>query len=451
MKKKISRILLSVIWTLTLSFSTHATTDHFSVLAQHSPFQPGDLLTNLGSDNLLKNQWQFWAAFDYLHNPLELTRGGVTVGGIVDRLFVQHFGGAWAPTDWWNFEMDFPLIYKVEYREPTLPIARDASSKFSVGDIFLRQRFTLLRRTDSPIGLTLNPYMTVPTGQESYYVADPKPTGGMVISVDRDFGKYISAIMNIGAETGERLVLYDLNIRHRLTAGGGFAIKPTSHWNIKAEIASKTDLEHPFQEKLTSPTELLFGTDMDVGIKGLRLGATGGVSLIRGYDMPLFRMMAGISYTSPRPIRLPKQKTRKIQASERQSSSALSQPELILDESMIRGYINTTEPIHFSFNSIALNTKDKATLNNLSDFLLKHPEIKEIEIIGHSDPIGTPQANESLSLKRAEVIMRQLELRGIPETLVLTPLGVSSDSPIGNNTTQEGRSQNRRVEFHFSH
>ena len=449
MKKNAFRIILGFILLLAIPLSSFATTDHFSVLSQQSPFQPGDLLTNLGSDNLLKNQWQLWAEFDYLHHPLELTRGGVTVGGIVDRLFVQHFGGSWAPTDWWNLEMDFPLVYKVEYREPTIPIARDASSKFTLGDIFVRQRFTILRRTDYPVGLTLNPYITAPTGNASYYVADKKPTGGLVISIDRDFGKYFSAVINTGAETGERLNLYDLNIRHRLIAGGGFAIKPTPHWNIKAEVASKTDLEHPFQDKLRSPTELLFGTDVDV-LKGLRLGATGGLSLIRGYDTPLFRMMAGMSYTSPRPYRAPREKKPKIKIVEPEPTT-LSQPQIVMDESMIRGIINTTEPIHFPFNSITLSAKDKATLNKLSDFLLEHPEIKEIEIIGHSDLKGSARANESISLKRAEAVMRQLELRGIPEELILTPLGVSADSPVGNNTTDEGRSQNRRVEFHFSH
>lgn len=445
--KKIKQILILSLLTLLHTIPAYSTTDRFSVLSQQSPFQPGDLITNLGSDNLLKNQWQFWAEFDYLHHPLELTRGGVTVGGIVDRLFVQHIGGAWAPADWWNLEMDFPLVYKVEYRDPTIPIAHDATSKFTFGDIFLRQRFTILRRTDYPVGLSLNPYVTIPTGQESYYVADKYPSGGLVISIDRNFGKHLAMVINTGAETGERINLYDLDTRHRLLVGGGFSIKPTSTWALKAEVASKTDLEHPFQDKLRSPTEALFGTDIETGFHGIKIGATGGLSIIRGYDTPLFRFMAGISYSSPRPYRAPREKKIKPQKPDGDPSESM----IHTDESMIRGQIETLKPIHFKSGSVSLSREAKALLNTLSDLLLKHPEIKELEIIGYADLVGSPEKNEDLSIRRAEVVARHLELRGIPDDLELIPLGVSSEHPLGDNHTNEGRELNRRVEFHFSH
>ncbi len=450
--KKITRAASLILFFL-LSPNLKAATDYFSVLSQQSPFQPGDLIANLGSDNLLKHQWQAWAEFNYLHKPLQLTRGGVTVGGIVDRLFVQHIGAAWAPTDWWNFEMDFPLIYKVEYRDPTIPIAVNATSKFSIGDVFLRQRFTILRRNEYPVGLSLNPYVTIPTGRETYYVADQYPTGGLIVSLDRNFGKHVSVVLNTGAETGQRIHLYDLDTRHRILVGGGFSVRPIPSWTLKAEIASKTDMENPFQDKLRSPTEALFGTDIETGFHGIKLAAGGGLSVIRGYDTPLYRFMAGLSYASPRPYRAPREKKKWVEENtESRSSSDSSTGAVIrMDESLIRGQIETFKPIHFKSGSVALSADAKRLIDSLSDLLLKHPEIQELEIIGHADLTGTAPANENLSLRRAEVVMRHLELRGIPDDLELIPLGVSSDHPLGDNQTAEGRQQNRRVVFHYSH
>lgn len=96
----------------------------------------------------------------------------------------------------------------------------------------------------------------------------------------------------------------------------------------------------------------------------------------------------------------------------------------------------------------------KATIRKVSDPLLdevanvfkEHPEITKIEIQGHTDNKGTPALNEKLSQARAESVMKALVKRGI-DAARMTAKGYGQNKPIATNDTDEGRQQNRRVQF----
>ena len=68
-----------------------------------------------------------------------------------------------------------------------------------------------------------------------------------------------------------------------------------------------------------------------------------------------------------------------------------------------------------------------------------------IEIVGHTDSVGSDALNQSLSLARAESVVEALIDGGAAESL-LTPTGRGETEPIADNDTDEGRAQNRRVE-----
>ncbi len=70
----------------------------------------------------------------------------------------------------------------------------------------------------------------------------------------------------------------------------------------------------------------------------------------------------------------------------------------------------------------------------------------EIEILGHTDSIGDPQKNITLSLERANKIKQYLVQHGVNETRIVTS-GHGPKIPIDDNLTEEGRSRNRRIEI----
>ena len=70
----------------------------------------------------------------------------------------------------------------------------------------------------------------------------------------------------------------------------------------------------------------------------------------------------------------------------------------------------------------------------------------EFEVQGHCDTTGSDKVNDPLSQKRAEAIVAALVEQGIASAR-LTAVGKGSRQPVASNSTEEGRSKNRRVEF----
>jgi outer membrane protein OmpA-like peptidoglycan-associated protein len=75
-----------------------------------------------------------------------------------------------------------------------------------------------------------------------------------------------------------------------------------------------------------------------------------------------------------------------------------------------------------------------------------NPDIKLIEVQGHTDNKGRPWYNKALSARRAKAVMDGLIKRGVDKTRLRSE-GYGQAKPIADNKTDEGRSVNRRVEF----
>jgi outer membrane protein OmpA-like peptidoglycan-associated protein/Tfp pilus assembly protein PilF len=69
-----------------------------------------------------------------------------------------------------------------------------------------------------------------------------------------------------------------------------------------------------------------------------------------------------------------------------------------------------------------------------------------VEISGYTDNVGTASDNQLLSEKRAESVCNYLKILGVPKTK-LHSKGFGANHPIGDNTTEEGRQSNRRIEI----
>jgi outer membrane protein OmpA-like peptidoglycan-associated protein len=100
--------------------------------------------------------------------------------------------------------------------------------------------------------------------------------------------------------------------------------------------------------------------------------------------------------------------------------------------------------IQFALNSSALTETDRTNLNDLAKTLQKYDDTN-ILIEGHTDATGSHEHNMKLSDQRAESVSKYLESLGVAGKRVTTK-GYGPDQPIGDNNTDYGRQQNRRVE-----
>ena len=109
-----------------------------------------------------------------------------------------------------------------------------------------------------------------------------------------------------------------------------------------------------------------------------------------------------------------------------------------------RGKSVVLDNIFFAFDSFELDPKSDNEIDRLVSFLKDNPSVA-IEIVGHTDNIGSEKRNRILSENRALSVMKALVAKGIdPSRLVAKGLGMSA--PVASNATEEGRQLNRRVE-----
>ncbi|PWK72946.1 outer membrane protein OmpA-like peptidoglycan-associated protein [Mucilaginibacter oryzae] len=101
--------------------------------------------------------------------------------------------------------------------------------------------------------------------------------------------------------------------------------------------------------------------------------------------------------------------------------------------------------ILFDTNKSDLKPAAQTNLQNLAASLQKNPETN-ITIIGHTDNTGSESYNQTLSVKRAEAVKSYL-MAGNVASSRMTVTGKGESEPIADNSTADGRAQNRRVEI----
>ncbi len=99
----------------------------------------------------------------------------------------------------------------------------------------------------------------------------------------------------------------------------------------------------------------------------------------------------------------------------------------------------------FPTGSAVLKDSAIEQLDQLGDLLANYKKDR-LKIEGFTDSVGSAPLNEVLSLRRAESVQRVLVGRGIEPTRIIV-LGKGEHNPIADNTTLDGRAQNRRVEI----
>jgi outer membrane protein OmpA-like peptidoglycan-associated protein len=100
---------------------------------------------------------------------------------------------------------------------------------------------------------------------------------------------------------------------------------------------------------------------------------------------------------------------------------------------------------NFKFGKAVMPDESKAEIDTLVQKLKAEPNGAFIEIEGHTDSAGTPEANYTLGLKRAENVKRYIyEQHQVPLHRI-NIISYGEDKPIAPNKTKDGRAQNRRV------
>jgi OmpA-OmpF porin, OOP family len=101
--------------------------------------------------------------------------------------------------------------------------------------------------------------------------------------------------------------------------------------------------------------------------------------------------------------------------------------------------------IHFETGKAAIEPGSADSLNQVLNLLQQNPDLK-LRVEGHTDNQGNAAANQALSEKRAQAVVAWLVAHGT-EAPRLNAQGFGPSKPVADNSTDDGRAKNRRVEL----
>ena len=124
--------------------------------------------------------------------------------------------------------------------------------------------------------------------------------------------------------------------------------------------------------------------------------------------------------------------------------------EMVADAAMFADEIGRTGRvavygIEFDTGKSTIRAEGEPVLREIVSLLNADPSLR-LQIVGHTDDVGSAAANQALSEQRAKAVVQWLVANGISASR-LTSAGAGASKPVADNTTAEGRAKNRRVEL----
>lgn len=108
--------------------------------------------------------------------------------------------------------------------------------------------------------------------------------------------------------------------------------------------------------------------------------------------------------------------------------------------------VRILQQVHFATGSATILPESFPMLQEIANLLKANQGIKRMSINGHTDNKGSAELNKKLSQDRANSVMKWLTQHGVEENR-LEAHGWGMEKPIEDNSTEQGRAANRRVEF----
>jgi len=116
----------------------------------------------------------------------------------------------------------------------------------------------------------------------------------------------------------------------------------------------------------------------------------------------------------------------------------------LYEKVMTEGSFSTTD-IQFDVNKADIKPQSAGIIDQIYQLMHDHPDLR-FSVEGHTDADGDAELNQRLSQQRAESVVQALIQKGISADR-LQAKGWGASKPVADNTTDDGKAQNRRVEF----
>jgi outer membrane protein OmpA-like peptidoglycan-associated protein len=270
----------------------------------------------------------------------------------------------------------------------------------SFGDTVLRAKYLLTDRS-LDWGLSLNPFISLPTGRERTFTS----TGSVAAGARAVFEKHLSRLHFLGSAgyshaSGNKLAIVDQ--RNQLLTQLGVSLDLTSAWNINAEVLRNFTFSSYRQDEGD-----YFLTAKNKRSETLNLYAGMGVAGLEEVERNNFTVFAGIKWSEAvKPIPAPIV-----------PAAIPPKPENRQQEAIIYGPLLKLENVYFANNSSKPATDEKKKiLEVIQSFKELGDNLTKVVIEGYASQRGTHAYNLALSKRRTIEVFALLKAAGLPES-----------------------------------
>lgn len=249
-----------------------------------------------GSRPLGHMQYSFGLDTSYSYKPLDYVDVRGNKSDVIRQLVTVQAGGGLGLWNRFDFGVSFPAGY-----ESITPIGQTKKqSRFRTGDAELEMRVGLLNVDRYPMGLSLVPFITFPTGSTSSYLGDGIVTGGALVAVEGELlEKKLGLLLNLGYRFRSKTVKDDVNVDDQFLYGLGVHYRIIPQIDLIAEAQGAATATNLFKQTRQTPVIARGGFRYIPKPKVVPISAYagGGGGVIAGLGSPKAQVIAGGRYT----------------------------------------------------------------------------------------------------------------------------------------------------------
>ena len=243
-------------------------------------------------------------SINYAVNPLEVQAPGFgRQFGLVDGILGGDLAGAFAVFDFWEVGILFPFMQiPIETDFVASPAFPGRKVPYGLGDAVIDSRIRILDPAEKPIGIAINPWLSLPTGNERIGLGRGLPGTGIKLIVSQSWRVFRFA-GNVGFAFFPRASVLNLTTGNEFTWGAAVGISPIPdilELNLELDgslIAgpNERDAKERFFNPAHSPAEVLLSVRGNLP-NGMTLFGGLGKGLSNGYGSPDVRFFGGVAY-----------------------------------------------------------------------------------------------------------------------------------------------------------
>ncbi len=373
-----------------------------------------------------------------------------------------------------DIHLGFGLSDKWDFGLNVSSVLQASTSDTQVGNFFVAKGLTDLRANtkfrfsgDDLSGWALNGILDLPQIQDDpFYGGATAASYALELAGHHTFTSFLLGY-NIGYHSrkpGDAIALspYQPIGSEWLASVAAACHLKDSGWSLISEffMAKPTSAPAPYSVSSMTNMELLAGGKY-AGWRNLDVHTGLTTELSHGTSSPAYRLYAGLNWTfdclwgcskssvaAPVPVtarpaaaKSVARKPAPVVVTNANDTSAFDKEPTAKSENFIVANIN------FASGSAVVPSSFHPYLKKMAAYLLRGRPLNKLTITGHTDSLGQPLMNQDLSQRRAQAVKDFLATEGGIPARKIEAVGMGASAPIADNSTADGRSKNRRVEF----